>query len=263
MRKGLERHKRYDFDDLILESVRALGEDEGFKREVQESILYVLADEHQDANRAQNALLEYLTDHDDHPNLFIVGDEKQAIYRFQGADLDNVHYFRGRFSGTEVIVFTQNYRSTQTILDSALSLIAASPDERLSRLPLSAQTRNEENVSKSKTSKKVSMRPITVVHAPTPEIEADYLAEQIKEFLENGTSAEDIAILVRRNSDIAWLSDALAKRGIPMAATSEERNALIDPYVMALRRLLTGRERTARRTFGWRSHPSRIQAFCS
>jgi DNA helicase II / ATP-dependent DNA helicase PcrA len=238
---GLETKKRYDYEDVILEAVRAL-EDSGdaFKREVQEGLLYVLADEHQDANRAQNALLEHLTDYDAHPNLFIVGDEKQAIYRFQGADLDNVHYFRERFTGTQVIVLTQNYRSTQSILDSALSLIVASPDERLSRLPLAS------NSGKDKAAKKA--RPITVAHAPTPEAEADYLAEQIQKLIagekadkKNGepVAPDEIAILVRRNRDIAWLGDALAKRGIPIAASGEERNALADPYVMALRRLLT------------------------
>jgi DNA helicase-2/ATP-dependent DNA helicase PcrA len=238
--KGLEAKKRYDFEDVILEVVRAFEGDaanaDAFKREVQEGILYVLADEHQDANKSQNALLEHLTDYDTHPNLFIVGDEKQAIYRFQGADLDNVHYFRERFTGTQVIVLTQNYRSTQTILDSALSLIAASPDERLSRLPLSS---NSDTAT-------ITSRPITVATASTPEAEADYLAEQIQMLL-NGTaevargvnvSAEDIAILARRNRDVAYLTDALVKRGVPVAASGEERNALADPYVMALRRLL-------------------------
>jgi DNA helicase-2/ATP-dependent DNA helicase PcrA len=233
--KGLETKKRYDFEDVILEVVRALsgegadqsGGVDAFKREVQEGVQYVLADEHQDANKSQNALLEHLTDYDDHPNLFIVGDEKQAIYRFQGADLDNVHYFRERFSGTQVIVLTQNYRSAQTILDSALSLIVASPDERLSRLPLSS------NIPSATTT-----RPITIATAPTPEAEADYLAEQIQKHIADGVNEEDIAILVRRNRDIAWLGDGLAKRGVPVAATGEERNALADPYVMAIRRLL-------------------------
>ena len=227
----LEKAKCYDYEDVILEAVRALGEDDAFKREVQESILYVLADEHQDANKAQNTLLEHLTDYDDHPNLFIVGDEKQAIYRFQGADLDNVHYFRERFTGTKVIVLTQNYRSTQTILDAALSLVTASPDERLSRLPLVSNSDKGAAV-------KSTARPITIATAPTPEAEADYLAEQIQKLLADGTAAEDIAILARRNKDVAWIGDALARRGVPAAASGEERNALNDPYVMALRRLL-------------------------
>src|SRR5690606_31930461 len=120
---GLTDRRRYDFDDLILEAARALREDDGFLRQVQESVLYILADEHQDANQAPNALLELLADYHERPNLFIVGDEKQAIYRFQGADLDNVHYFRTRYPDTRIITLVENYRSQQTILDTALSLI--------------------------------------------------------------------------------------------------------------------------------------------
>jgi DNA helicase-2/ATP-dependent DNA helicase PcrA len=223
--KGLEAAKRYDFEDVILEVVHALQENENFKREVQEGVHYVLADEHQDANKSQNAFLELLTDYDDHPNLFIVGDEKQAIYRFQGADLDNVHYFHERFTGTKVIVLTQNYRSTQTILDSALTLIEASPDERLSRLPLAANS-------------DVKERPVTIAVAQTSEAEADFLAEKIRDLMSAGVPADSIAILVRRNRDTAWLEDALAKRGVPLSGSGDERNALTDPYVQALRRLL-------------------------
>ena len=237
--KGLEKAKRYDYEDVILEAVQALGTDEGFKREVQESILYILADEHQDANKAQNTLLEHLTDYDDHPNLFIVGDEKQAIYRFQGADLDNVHYFRGRFTGTEVIVLTQNYRSTQTILDSALSLVTVSPDERLSRLPLISNfDKSNDGKKGSKSTDTKGPLPITIATAQTSEAEVDYLAEQIQKLLAEGVSGDEIAILARRNKDVAWLSDALVRRGIQTAVSGEERNALKDPYVMALRRLL-------------------------
>lgn len=223
--KGLEAAKRYDFEDVILEVVHALQENENFKREVQEGVHYVLADEHQDANKSQNAFLELLTDYDDHPNLFIVGDEKQAIYRFQGADLDNVHYFRERFTGTKVIVLTQNYRSTQTILDSALTLIEASPDDRLSRLPLAANS-------------DVKERPVTIAVAQTSEAEADFLAEKIRDLMSAGVPADSIAILVRRNRDTAWLEDALAKRGVPLSGSGDERNALTDPYVQALRKLL-------------------------
>ena len=70
--------------------------------QLQEEYQYLLADEHQDANNAQNRLLELLTDFHDNPNLFIVGDEKQAIFRFQGASLDNFLYFK---DGNAISVF--------------------------------------------------------------------------------------------------------------------------------------------------------------
>lgn len=221
---GLTEHRRYDFDDLILEAVRALREDEGFLRQVQESILYVLADEHQDANQSQNALLELLADYHDHPNLFIVGDEKQAIYRFQGADLDNVHYFRNRYPDTRIIALVENYRSQQSILDIALSLIEHSPDERLSRAPL---------VSRAPCVKK----PITIVDASTPQAEMAALAENIRAMVAEGVAPGDIAVLVRRNRDVAAIAEALQQEGIAISAKGEG-NSLHNRFVLALLRLL-------------------------
>lgn len=221
---GLTDAKRYDFDDLILEAVRALSEDEAVLRQVQESTLYVLADEHQDANRAQNALLELLADYHDRPNLFIVGDEKQAIYRFQGADLDNVHYFRERYPGTEIIALVENYRSQQGILDTALSLVAASPDTRLSRVPLVARAGHTE-------------RPIQIVACPSPEAEAATLATGIRAALDEGVPANEIAVLVRRNRDVAAIADGLMARGIPVSAKGDG-SALEDRFVLAFLKLL-------------------------
>ncbi|MDB5264505.1 MAG: UvrD/REP helicase, helicase / ATP-dependent helicase PcrA [Parcubacteria group bacterium] len=221
---GLTARKRYDFDDLILEAVRGLTEDENLRLQVQESTQYVLADEHQDANAAQNALLELLTDYDARPNLFIVGDEKQAIYRFQGADLDNVHYFRERFTDTKIIALIENYRSTQSILDTALSLIVASPDERLSRAPLVAKS-------------DAKARPISVVACETPEQEGAELATRIKALIEEGTKAEDIAVFGRTNSDVSFLVEELKKADIAVSAGGET-SALRNRYVQALIRLL-------------------------
>jgi len=223
--KGLTEKKRYDFDDLILEAVRALQENESFLRQVQESTLYVLADEHQDANRAQNAVLELLSDYHESPNLFIVGDEKQAIYRFQGADLDNVHYFRQRYQDTKIIALVENYRSQQSILNSALALIEKSPDERLSRVSLIARS-------------SISEKPISLVTCPSPESESAALAENIRQAVEEGVSPGDIAVLVRRNKDVADVAESLQRYGIAVAAKGEG-NSLHNRYVLALLRLLT------------------------
>jgi DNA helicase-2/ATP-dependent DNA helicase PcrA len=221
---ALTSARRYDYDDVILEVVGQLESDETFRLQVQETIFYVLADEHQDANRAQNALLELVSGFHDRPNLFIVGDEKQAIYRFQGADLDNVQYFRSKFEGTTILTLVENYRSTQTILDTALSLIAASPDERLSRAPLVANSKEK-------------AKPITLVSASSTEEELAQLSENIKALLEDGTAPGDIAVLLRRNRDIPDVARALMRGGIPVAG-GQEGNALQNRFVLALLRLL-------------------------
>ncbi|MDB4992551.1 MAG: UvrD/REP helicase, helicase / ATP-dependent helicase PcrA [Parcubacteria group bacterium] len=221
---ALTEARRYDFDDLILEVVRALEFDPVFRLQVQESLLYILADEHQDANRSQNALLELVSGFHDRPNLFIVGDEKQAIYRFQGADLDNVHYFRQKFEGTAILTLIENYRSTQSILDSALSLISASPDERLSRAPLVAHAG-------------YVAKPLTLTVCSTPDEEMATLVANIRTAIESGTVPGEIAVLVRRNRDVADVARALMRAGVPATGSGED-DALANRFVQALLRLL-------------------------
>jgi DNA helicase II / ATP-dependent DNA helicase PcrA len=221
---ALTAARRYDFEDLILEVVSALTNNDSFRLLVQETLLYILADEHQDANRAQNALLELVSGFHERPNLFIVGDEKQAIYRFQGADLDNVQYFRTKFEGTTILTLVENYRSTQSILDTALSLISASPDERLSRVPLIAHT-------------DVVAKPLRLITATSIDQELAQLAENISTLITHGTVASDIAVLVRRNKDIPDVARALMRAGIPVVG-GEDEDALQNRFVQALVRLL-------------------------
>jgi DNA helicase-2/ATP-dependent DNA helicase PcrA len=220
----LTEARRYDFEDVILEVISALESDEQFRLQVQEQLLYILADEHQDANRAQNALLELVSGFHERPNLFIVGDEKQAIYRFQGADLDNVQYFRTKYDGTTILTLVENYRSTQSILDTALSLISSSPDERLSRVPLIANSKEKP-------------KPITLTTADSIDQELAQLSENISACIESGTVPGEIAVLVRRNKDIADVSRALMRAGIPVTGAGEE-DALQNRFVLALLRLL-------------------------
>ena len=92
--KSLAKRRLYDFEDMIMETVKVLERDKDLLLRLQEEHHYVLADEHQDANNAQNRLLELLAGFHENPNIFIVGDEKQAIFRFQGASLENFLYFK-------------------------------------------------------------------------------------------------------------------------------------------------------------------------
>jgi len=102
----------YDFEDMIVETVKALSDaaNEDMLRDLQEQYQYVLADEHQDVNGSQNKILELLCAYHEAPNIFVVGDEKQAIYRFQGASLENFLYFGDIFKGTKTISLTSTRR---------------------------------------------------------------------------------------------------------------------------------------------------------
>jgi len=92
----LNKRHLYDYEDMILETVKALGQNQNLLHELQEIYQYILVDEHQDTNNSQNQVVELLSSFYDRPNLFIVGDDKQAIYRFQGASLDSFKYFQNK-----------------------------------------------------------------------------------------------------------------------------------------------------------------------
>lgn len=220
----MHERRLYDFDDLILETISALTGNESFLRELQERFLYVLADEHQDANGAQNTLLELLASFHESPNLFVVGDDKQAIFRFQGASLANFMYFKRRFTDAKIIILSENYRSTQSILDSAHSLAtAASTPEDLPRVPLTA-IRGEGT-------------PISVSVYAREEDELAGLADAVSEAIAQEVSPSQIAVIYRTNRDSALVSRALSERGITHAIESDF-DVLADPHILQFISLL-------------------------
>jgi DNA helicase II / ATP-dependent DNA helicase PcrA len=221
---GLRERKLYDFEDMIGETVKALQKNEDMTRDLQEQYQYLLADEHQDVNGAQNKILEMLASYHDSPNIFVVGDEKQAIYRFQGASLQNFMFFQERFVGTKVISLTENYRSGQVILDAAHSLVAvdSGPLQAL-RIPLLA--------------KAVSNSVITSQQFSHTAIEDDWLTEAIKKNIADGVSREEIAVIVRTNKEVEAIASRLRRAGI-LASASAEGDILVHPITLTIEALI-------------------------
>ena len=116
--------RRYDFDDMILWVLRAFDEHESLLRTYQEQYLYFLVDEYQDTNGAQNELLQKLINFWENPNVFIVGDDDQSIYEFQGARLKNLVDFHDQYEeDLKLVVLKNNYRSSGAVLSLAENLI--------------------------------------------------------------------------------------------------------------------------------------------
>ena len=111
-----------DFDDLLNVTVELFTAHPDTLSHYQERFQHVLVDEYQDTNRAQNDIVLKLGDK--HQNVFVVGDSDQSVYAFRGADIRNILEFEKAFPDTSVVVLDQNYRSTQTILDAANSVIS-------------------------------------------------------------------------------------------------------------------------------------------
>lgn len=222
---ALTEQVQYDFEDMILEVVQALETHEELLHTLQEEYQYLLADEHQDTNNAQNRILELLASFHESPNLFIVGDEKQAIYRFQGASLENFLYFKGRYNDATLITLETNYRSTQTILDTAHELICNNiVDDPMLRAQLTAGC-GEQGA------------PIAVYEFSDERYEHQFIASHIAERIAAGVAPESIAVLYRTNGDAAPLLPYLERAEVPYTLYAD-RNLLTERDVVRLLTLL-------------------------
>ncbi len=202
--KALAEKRMFDYDDMLLEMVRAMKEEKDFLQTLQEEYLYILADEHQDANNSQNAILELLADYHQSPNLFIVGDEKQAIYRFQGASLENFLYFKKKFETAKVVFLDSNYRSTQTILDASHALMGSTGENKdVLRPRLTAGVKHSTEA------------PIELVEYNSSADEAHSTAMRIKELIADGLLPKEIAVLVRTNAEAKAFALTLSRMDLP------------------------------------------------
>lgn len=191
----LRTKKLYDFDDMIRDVARAMEDNENLLRSLQEMYQYVLVDEHQDTNNSQNRILELLCNFHDTPNIFVVGDEKQSIFRFQGASLQNFSYFQALYKNALKIVLENNYRSTPTIVKAAEYVV---PGEK----PLVAASPSKD-------------APIRVLAFSGDEEEEFCVAREIKKKISSGMDPSRIAILARTNADAQDFYRSLGRAGIP------------------------------------------------
>ncbi len=189
----------YGYTDILRIVTDTLKEDEALKAELQERYQYVLADEHQDANALQHALLDALA-FDEHPNLFIVGDEKQAVYGFQGADTTHFETFTELYPRTTVIPLTENYRSYQDILDLSHGLLSELPSSTGGHVTLKG-FRGAGGTAE-------------VLAASDALAERDQVATLVQEAIAEGVEPHEIAIITLKNRTADLFALHLRARGI-------------------------------------------------
>src|ERR1700722_5751445 len=132
----MRRRNRYDFDDMINWVIRAFQENKGLLATYQERYQYILVDEYQHTSGTQNRLVSLLIAYWDQPNVFVVGDDDQSIYRFQGANVENMLEFAHQYAKDLLtVVLTDNYRSTQPILDISRALIERNQERLVAQIP--------------------------------------------------------------------------------------------------------------------------------
>ncbi|WP_221659162.1 ATP-dependent helicase [Bacteroides salyersiae] len=187
-----------DFDDLLVYTYILFRDFPEVLARYREQFRYVLVDEYQDTNYAQHSIVLQLTK--ENQRVCVVGDDAQSIYSFRGADIDNILYFTKIYPNTKVFKLEQNYRSTQTIVCAANSLIE----------------KNERQIRKEVFSEKEKGEAIGVFQAYSDVEEGDIVTNQIAALRrEHDYSYSDFAILYRTNAQSRIFEEALRKRGMP------------------------------------------------
>jgi len=188
----LKKLSFYDFDDMINFVTSKFSKNPEFLKQYQEQILYILVDEFQDSNNSQIKLLDQLSSYFDNPNLFVVGDDDQSIFRFQGASVENIINFNKKYS-PQVFVLVNNYRSHQLILDSARQVISQNQLQLVKHI---------KNIDKNLLSQvDFDPDPINLYSAQTPTHQAVLVVDKIKALIASGTLPSNIAILYRQHQD--------------------------------------------------------------
>lgn len=232
---ALRQMRRYDYDDMILWVLRAFAENEALLRNYQERYLYLLVDEYQDTNGAQNEVIRRLIAYWESPNVFIVGDDDQSIFEFQGARLKNLLDFYAQYrEQLKVVVLRDNYRSSQHILDASHGLIGVNERRIVNSLDnIGIQkilTARNDNFSQS------PFLPEVLSYANLAQEETGVVA-QIEALWRTGFPLQEVAVIYARHKQVRTIASLLEKKGIPYA-TRRRVNILDLPLISNMRTLL-------------------------
>ena len=209
-------HNYFDFDDMILWTIEKLEEDDAFRKSVSDSIKYLFVDEFQDTSVIQNKLVDLLVEGEEKPNIFVVGDDDQSIYRFQGVSADNIQVFDEKYQPTK-IVLEENYRSSQAIIDASRQLISHNP-------------REDKALVAAGDNKDYDYQLPILKSYPNAKDEMFGVLKEIKELVQSGVSPQEIGVIYGRNSYGEEFAKILRDNGIFVQMKKEEKNLFIDPF---------------------------------
>ena len=222
----------YDYADQLGWLYRALDDHPELRMQLQERFPFILVDEFQDTNGIQHEILGMLAE-DERPNLFVVGDDDQSIYGFQGARVAGLerHVERLRPEGLSVVVLRANYRSHDAILRAAEQVISIN---RTRLTAIADQPLEKVLIESSRFAERPHPR---VCHYPTALAQAHYTAEQIATWLAGGVPADEVAVIYRTHAQSARLIESLEQQGIPYRL-QRSINVLQHPFIRSLRHAL-------------------------
>lgn len=192
----LQNNNAFDFDDLIIKVIELLNSDSLVRKYYQNRFRYVFVDEYQDTNNIQYELIKILSNY--HNNICAVGDADQSIYKWRGANINNILNFEKDFDNSKRVILSQNYRSTKNILNSANAVIS----------------NNNERIKKDLWTSNEDGNLPTLFEAQSGTEEAYYVVDEINKLINLGKSLNEIAILYRSNSLSRAFEEQLIKNNI-------------------------------------------------
>jgi DNA helicase-2/ATP-dependent DNA helicase PcrA len=256
--KKMNQRGYIDFDDMINFVLDMFEEDPLFLEQIRSQYQYILVDEYQDTNHSQNELIFKLASENPDTNLFVVADDDQIIYAFQGAQIDNLERFLNLYPEARVICLKENNRSSQTILDFSRNIIMQD----------SARLENNPAFERYKISKKLLAKNVRILEKDTPvELhifsdiiqENNYISDRIQSIIESNPELplNEIAVLARTNAELESFTDLLKARNIPSQITKQKDIFSLKPSLLIYLYLKTleNHERYAMSLFGLVAHP--------
>lgn len=226
----MRSRNRYDFDDMINWVIEAFENNEELLRAYQEQFQYILVDEYQDTSGSQNKLVQLLINYWDKPNVFVVGDDDQSIYRFQGANVENMLEFATAYEKDLLkVVLVNNYRSTQPILNISKTLIENNQERLVKRI---------DGLSKELIASNVALtsglsHPPRIFEYEKQQDEMIGTVLKIEALVNEGVAANSIGVIYRENKYGEELATYLRLKGIPYYS-KRNLNILDQPLVQQI-----------------------------
>ena len=204
----LDENQLLDFSDMLLNALTLLKENEGLRDKLQEKYQFILVDEFQDTNEAQMQLVLSLVGDNTEPNILVVGDDDQAVYGFQGADVSHMLSFQNKFPTAQLIVLTKNYRSRQEILDISRQVIIQGKDRLENRIEVLEK--------KLESAKLRQDGDLAYYEFQNQAQEYTWIANTIEEYRKQQVDLSEIAIIARNHKALEAIVPFLAEYDLPI-----------------------------------------------